>query len=85
MKIIRHDKINSFQTKLIFQDGNSTNEIYVYVWEADNIETALKSLTWSKIKSYKSKTGSKTIKEEWLKWQIYQTGLNGIRIKASMF
>ena len=64
MKIIREDKEKSFETKLIFQDGNEANEIMVYTWEADTIETAIKSMPWKKIKDYKKVKGIKTIKEE---------------------
>ena len=64
MEITRHDKQNSFQTLLKFKDGDHTNEIYVYVWEADKIELELKNLTWDIINAYKNKSGSKTIKKQ---------------------
>ena len=64
MKIIREDKEKTFETKLIFQDGNEANEIMVYTWEAHTIETALKSMSWKKIKDYKKVKGIKTIKQE---------------------
>jgi hypothetical protein len=64
MKIIREDLEKSFDTLLIFQDGNEANEIHVYSWEADTIETALKTMSWKQIKDYKEVKGIKTIKEE---------------------
>ena len=64
MKIIREDKEKSFETKLIFQDGNEANEIMVYTWEADGIEEAISSMSWEQIKAYKNIDGIKTIKEE---------------------
>ena len=64
MKIIREDLENSFETKLIFQDGNESNEILVYTWEADGIEEAISSMSWEQIKAYKKVKGIKTIKEE---------------------
>jgi hypothetical protein len=36
----------------------------VYTWEADTIETAIKSMPWKKIKDYKKVKGIKTIIEE---------------------
>jgi hypothetical protein len=64
MQISRNDLKDSFQTKLLFEDGNTIHEIYVYVWEADKIELELKNLTWDIINAYKNKSGFKTIKKQ---------------------
>jgi len=64
MKITREDFKDSFQTLLIFQDGNKAQEINVYSWEADQIEQALKSMSWESITALKDYTGKKVIKKE---------------------
>jgi len=62
MKITRIDLADSFQTKLLFEDNNMIEEVLVYSWEVDNIEQVIKSMSWTQIKAYKSKTGTKVIK-----------------------
>ena len=63
VKIERIDYEDSFVTTLVFTNGNKGQEIQVYAWEADNIETALKSLPIAVIMGYYNKVGKTTIKE----------------------
>jgi hypothetical protein len=64
MKIIREDFENSFQTLLIFQDGNQSQEIHVYSWEADAIEQSIQAMSWTQITAFKDYKGIRTIKEQ---------------------
>ena len=52
-------------TTLVFTNGNKGQEISVYAWEADNIESALKTLPLSVVMGYYNKTG-KTLVKEWV-------------------
>jgi len=63
VKVEREDFDESFVTILKFIDGNKAQEIQVYAWEADNIETALKSLPLSVVMGFYNKSGKKVIKE----------------------
>jgi len=63
VKVEREDFEESFVTKLIFTDGNKGQEISVYAWEADTIETALKGLPLAAVMAFYNKTGKKVIKE----------------------
>jgi hypothetical protein len=63
VKIERIDTKDSFITTLVFTNGNQGQEISVYVWEADTMEVALKSMPLSIVQSFYDKTGSKIIKE----------------------
>ena len=63
VKVEREDFDESFTTILRFIDGNKAQEIQVYAWEADNIETALKSLPLSVVMGFYNKSGKKVIKE----------------------
>ena len=63
VKVEREDFEDSFVTKLIFTDGNKGQEINVYAWEADAIETSLKSLPLAAVMGFYNKTGKTTIKE----------------------
>ena len=64
VKIERIDTKDSFITTLVFTNGNQGQEISVYVWEADAIEVALKSMSLSIVQGFYDKTGS-TIVKEW--------------------
>ena len=64
VKIERIDTKDSFITTLVFTNGNQGQEISVYVWEADAIEVALKSMPLSIVQGFYDKTGS-TIVKEW--------------------
>jgi hypothetical protein len=63
VKVERVDYEDSFITTLIFTDGNKGQEISVYAWEADNIETALKSMPLEVVMGYYNKKGKTTVKE----------------------
>ena len=64
VKVERIDTKDSFITTLVFTNGNNGQEIQVYVWEADAIELALKSMPLSIVQGFYDKTGS-TIVKEW--------------------
>ena len=59
----REDFEGSFMTTLTFTDGNEGQEIQVYVWEANAIETALKSMSLAQVKALRDTTGKSIIKE----------------------
>lgn len=63
VKVERIDQNKSFETVLKFINGNETQEIRVYVWEADAIETALQSLSLSALNQFYTKSGTTTVKE----------------------
>ena len=63
VSVERVDKEESFITTLIFTNGNKGQEIQVYVWEADAIETALKTLSLQVVMALYNKSGKTTIKE----------------------
>ena len=63
VSVERIDKEDSFTTTLVFTNGNKGQEIEVYTWEADSIETALKSLSLQAVMALYNKTGKTTIKE----------------------
>ena len=63
VSVERVDKEESFITTLIFTNGNKGQEISVYVWEADAIETALKTLSLQVVMALYNKSGKTTIKE----------------------
>ena len=63
VKIERIDYKDSFMTTLVFTNGNQGQEIQVYAWEADSIETALKTLSLEVVMGYYNKTGKKIVKE----------------------
>jgi anthranilate/para-aminobenzoate synthase component II len=65
VKIERIDYEDSFMTTLVFTNGNKGQEIQVYTWEADNIETALKTLSLEVVMGYYNKVG-KTLVKEWV-------------------
>jgi hypothetical protein len=65
VKVERIDYEDSFMTTLVFTNGNKGQEISVYAWEADNIESALKTLPLSVVMGYYNKTG-KTLVKEWV-------------------
>ena len=65
VKVERIDYENSFMTTLVFTNGNKGQEISVYAWEADNIESTLKTLPLSVVMGYYNKTG-KTLVKEWV-------------------
>ena len=52
VKIERIDYEDSFMTTLVFTNGNQGQEISVYAWEADSIETALKTLSLEVVMGY---------------------------------
>ena len=63
VKVERIDYEDSFITILKFTNGNKGQEIQVYAWEADKIESALKTLPLSVVMGYYNKVGTTTIKE----------------------
>ena len=64
VKVERIDYDESFQTMLRFTDGNKSQEIIVQVWEADEIELALKEMPVETINSFYNKSG-KILLREW--------------------
>jgi hypothetical protein len=46
-----------------FKDGNQAQEIQVYVWEANAIETAIQSMSLAQVTALKNTVGKQTIKE----------------------
>lgn len=63
VKVEREDFEDSFVTILKFSNGNKGQEIQVYAWEADAIETALKGLSLAAVMAFYNKSGKKVIKE----------------------
>ena len=63
VKVEREDFEGSFVTLLIFTDGNTSQEIEVYAWEADAIEASLKTLPLETVLGFYNKSGKTTIKE----------------------
>ena len=63
VKVEREDFEGSFATLLIFTDGNTSQEIEVYAWEADAIEASLKTLPLETVLGFYNKSGKTTIKE----------------------
>lgn len=63
VKVERIDYEDSFMTTLVFTNGNQGQEISVYAWEADNIESALKTLPLEVVMGYYNKVGKKLVKE----------------------
>lgn len=61
----REDRENSFQTLFRLINGNTSQEIYVYAWDADDQEAKLTALTHEEIESLFSRSG-KTIVKEWV-------------------
>ena len=63
VKVERIDYEDSFVTILKFTNGNKGQEVQVYTWEADNIESVLKTLPLSVVMGYYNKVGTTLIKE----------------------
>jgi hypothetical protein len=49
VKITRIDHKESFMSTFIFEHGNKGQEIQVYKWEANAMETALKTMTSAQV------------------------------------
>lgn len=62
VEVERIDVPNSFQTILKFNDGNTSQEIPVFSWEADAIESKLMSIDSVTINQIYTKTGKKPVK-----------------------
>lgn len=63
-RIEREDIKDSFITilRLFDQTGKSAQEIQVYVWEADAIESKVSSMTWNQINSFYTLEDKRIIK-----------------------
>jgi len=58
----REDIDKSFITILRFVNGNQAQEIHVYTWEADAIQTKLQNISLAQIGDLYNKTGKSVIK-----------------------
>jgi hypothetical protein len=63
VSVEREDIRDSFMTIMRFKDGNHAQEIQVYVWEANAIETAIQSMSLAQVTALKNTVGKQTIKE----------------------
>ena len=63
VKVERVDHPKSFITTLIFSNGNETQEIQVYVWEADAIETKIQNISLQQVGALYNKEGISVVKE----------------------
>ncbi len=63
VSVEREDIKDSFITIMRFKDGNQAQEIQVYVWEANAIETAIQSMSLAQVTALKNTVGKQTIKE----------------------
>lgn len=63
-KIEREDIKDSFITilRLYDQTGKRAQELQVFVWEADAIETKVKNMTWATIQALSDTEGKRVIK-----------------------
>jgi hypothetical protein len=59
----REDFEESFVTILRFVNGNKGQEISVYAWEADAIESALQSLSLAQVMALYNRVGKSVIKD----------------------
>ena len=59
----REDIEKSFITILRFVNGNEAQEISVYTWEADAIQTKLQGISLAQIGQLYNKTGKSVIKD----------------------
>ena len=59
----REDFEDSFVTILPFVNGNQGQEISVYAWEADAIESALQSLSLAQVMALYNRVGKSVIKD----------------------
>jgi len=64
VKIERIDLAGSFETMFKIRDGNTAEEIWVWAWEADNIETLIKATSWANISAILARDGTTTVKEQ---------------------
>jgi len=62
VKIERIDKAGSFETMFRISDGNTAEEIYVWAWEADNVESVLRTTSRERIQIILNKDGRKVVK-----------------------
>ena len=62
VSVEREDIPKSFQTILRFKNGDESQEIFVYKWEADAIVTKLQSITLSSINTMYNLSGKSTVK-----------------------
>ena len=63
VSVEREDIENSFITILRFKNGNEAQEISVYVWEADAIETKIKNIPLNIVNQLYTKKGTTIIKD----------------------
>ncbi len=63
VSVEREDIENSFVTILRFKNGNEAQEISVYVWEADAIETKIKNIPLNIVNQLYTKKGTTIIKD----------------------
>lgn len=63
VKVERIDHPKSFITTLIFSNGNEAQEIQVYVWEADAIETKIQNISLQQVGALYNKEGTSVVKE----------------------
>jgi hypothetical protein len=64
MKVEREDIKGSFQTILRLIDGNESQELQVYVWEADVIVAKIQGMSKASVLALKN-TVSKSVVKEW--------------------
>ena len=62
VSVEREDIAGSFISILRFINGNKSQEIQVYKWEANNIVTALQGLSLNTINTMYNLTGKSTVK-----------------------
>ena len=62
VSVEREDIVGSFISILRFINGNKSQEIQVYKWEANNIVTALQGLSLNTINTMYNLTGKSTVK-----------------------
>ena len=63
VKLERIDVENSFITIFRFINGNEAQEIQVYTWEADAIETKVKNVSLATIGQLYNKSGTTLVKD----------------------
>jgi len=61
VSVERIDTANSFMTLLRFIDGNTTQEIQVFVWDADSIVSTLQGLTTQDMELLYGKEGTEQV------------------------
>ena len=63
MKVEREDIAGSFQTILRLIDGNESQELSVYIWEADIIVAKLQGMSKTSVMALKNSVNKSVVKE----------------------